>query len=105
MQEQSQKNVKTKEVKENATAYNIVIDDQLQVSGAKVLAETIKISDKDGKDFTDKCEIECTITVNNTGKMLRQEMFLIQQSLFENYQKFSKDCSIINTQEDIYDKN
>ena len=99
------KDVKTKEVKENATAYNIVIDDQLQVSGAKVLAETIKISDKDGKDFTDKCEIECTITVNNTGKMLRQEMFLIQQSLFENYQKFSKDCSIINTQEDIYDKN
>ena len=71
------KDVKTKEVKENATAYNIVIDDQLQVSGAKVLAETIKISDKDGKDFTDKCEIECTITVNNTGKMLRQEMFLI----------------------------
>lgn len=71
------KDVKTKEVKENATAYNIVIDDQLQVSGAKVLTETIKISDKDGKDFTDKCEIECTITVNNTGKMLRQEMFLI----------------------------
>ena len=69
--------VKTEEVKENATAYNVVIDDQLQVSGAKVLAETIKISDKDGKDFTNKCEIECNITVNNTGKMLRQEMFLI----------------------------
>ena len=87
--------VKTEEVKENATAYNVVIDDQLQVSGAKVLAETIKISDKDGKDFTDKCEIECKgsgYTIKTKRDLTKGEVFTVNydvvfedRSLIDNY--------------------
>lgn len=85
--------VKTEEVKENATAYNVVIDDQLQVSGAKVLAETIKISDKDGKDFTDKCEIEC----KGTGYTIKTKRDLIKGETFTvNYDVVFEDRSLID---------
>ena len=85
--------VKTEEVKENATAYNVVIDDQLQVSGAKVLAETIKISDKDGKDFTDKCEIEC----NGTGYTIKTKRDLAKGETFTvNYDVVFEDRSLID---------
>lgn len=85
--------VKTEEVKENATAYNVVIDDQLQVSGAKVLAETIKISDKDGKDFTDKCEIEC----KGTGYTIKTKRDLTKGETFTvNYDVIFEDRSLID---------
>ena len=85
--------VKTEEVKENATAYNVVIDDQLQVSGAKVLAETIKISDKDGKDFTDKCEIEC----KGTGYTIKTKRDLTKGETFTvNYDVVFEDRSLID---------
>ena len=85
--------VKTEEVKENATAYNVVIDDQLQVSGAKVLAETIKISDKDGKDFTDKCEIEC----KGTGYTIKTKRELTKGETFTvNYDVVFEDRSLID---------
>lgn len=85
--------VKTEEVKENATAYNVVIDDQLQVSGAKVLAETIKISDKDGKDFTDKCEIEC----KGTGYTIKTKRDLTKGEVFTvNYDVVFEDRSLID---------
>lgn len=85
--------VKTEEVKENATAYNVVIDDQLQVSGAKVLAETIKISDKDGKDFTDKCEIEC----KGTGYTIKTKRDLTKGEVFTvNYDVIFEDRSLID---------
>lgn len=85
--------VKTEEVKENATAYNVVIDDQLQVSGAKVLAETIKISDKDGKDFTDKCEIEC----KGTGYTIKTKRDLAKGETFTvNYDVVFEDRSLID---------
>lgn len=85
--------VKTEEVKENATAYNVVIDDQLQVSGAKVLAETIKISDKDGKDFTDKCEIEC----KGTGYTIKTKRDLAKGEVFTvNYDVVFEDRSLID---------
>ena len=85
--------VKTEEVKENATAYNVVIDDQLQVSGAKVLAETIKISDKDGKDFTDKCEIEC----KGTGYTIKTKRDLAKGETFTvNYDVIFEDRSLID---------
>lgn len=85
--------VKTEEVKENATAYNVVIDDQLQVSGAKVLAETIKISDKDGKDFTDKCEIEC----KGTGYTIKTKRDLTKGETFTvNYDVVFEDRTLID---------
>lgn len=85
--------VKTEEVKENATAYNVVIDDQLQVSGAKVLAKTIKISDKDGKDFTDKCEIEC----KGTGYTIKTKRDLTKGETFTvNYDVVFEDRSLID---------
>lgn len=85
--------VKTEEVKENATAYNVVIDDQLQVSGAKVLVETIKISDKDGKDFTDKCEIEC----KGTGYTIKTKRDLTKGETFTvNYDVVFEDRSLID---------
>lgn len=43
--------VKVTQTADDATARNVVIEDQLQVSGAKVVKDSVKISDKDGKDF------------------------------------------------------
>ena len=85
--------VKTEEVKENATAYNVVIQDQLQVSGAKVLAKTVKISDKDGKDFTDKCEIKC----DGTGYTIKTKRDLAKGEVFTvNYDVVFEDRSLID---------
>ena len=85
--------VKTEEVKENATAYNVVIEDKLQVSGAKVLAKTVKISDKDGKDFTDKCEIEC----DGTGYTIKTKRDLAKGEVFTvNYDVIFEDRSLID---------
>lgn len=54
--------VTTKQTREDVTAENIVIKDELQIEGAKILADTIRVYGPDGADVTDAVAITTTDT-------------------------------------------
>ena len=49
--------VETKQTVKDATAFNVVIEDEMQINGVKILPDTIKIADNDGKDITGDVKI------------------------------------------------
>ena len=54
--------VTTKQTRPDKTAKNIVIKDELQIEGAKILADTIRVYGPDGADVTDAVAITATDT-------------------------------------------
>ena len=54
--------VTTKQTREDVTAKNIVIKDELQIEGTKILADTIRVYGPDGADVTDAVAITTTDT-------------------------------------------
>ena len=54
--------VTTKQTREAVTAKNIVLKDALQIEGAKILADTIRVYGPDGADVTDAVAITTTDT-------------------------------------------
>ncbi len=57
MNETAHYTVVVSQTKENTTAKNVVIADEVQTAGAEMLPDSLKIKDPDGKDITAKVDI------------------------------------------------
>lgn len=86
--------VKVTETKEDSVAKNVVIKDALQIDGAKILPDTIKITDTDGKDLT---RLVADIQADETGYTITTGMDLAyNESFIVTYDVFFESQSLAN---------
>ena len=86
--------VKVTETKEDSVAKNVVIKDALQIDGAKILPDTIKITDGDGKDLT---RLVADIQADEKGYTITTGMDLAYNESFTvTYDVFFESQSLAN---------
>ena len=86
--------VKVTETKEDSVAKNVVIKDALQIDGAKILPDTIRITDGDGKDLT---RLVADIRADEKGYTITTGMDLAyNESFIVTYDVFFESQSLAN---------
>lgn len=87
--------IETEQTKKDATAINVVIEDAFQINGVKILADSIKLFDSDGKDITKDVKIDAKDTTYRieTGRDLaygekfkvEYDVEFVDRALIDNY--------------------